>query len=185
MKRIVCEWEGPQIQGLAVTVLHFDDTVTSPSAAALAAFQAAQPIVPGQVTITVPTSGDIFDPSTGTITGYWSAPSDGGTVTGSTTSNVAAGVGACVTWSTSDVKNGRRVKGRTFWVPLPSAYYEQDGTIMATALEELDDFAVALTTSGLQVWSRPSTSGGSDGSAHDVVTYRIRDKVAVLTSRRD
>lgn len=185
MKRIVCAWEGPSVKGLAVSVLHFSLDVVSPAAAALAAFTAAQPVVPGGVSIVVPTTGDVIDAATGDLTGVWSAPGDGGTVAGTTTAFAAAGVGACVTWETEGIVNSRRVRGRTFWVPMPAGYYEADGTIMQTALDELNEFGASLVASGLTVWHRPTTSGGSDGSSHDATSYRVRDRVAFLSSRRD
>lgn len=185
MQRIVCQWSGTSVQGNAVTVLHFMNGGPDPSGATLAAFQAIASTLPSGVTIEVPSSGDIIDEATGQLTNVWDGPSPGGTVTGSASNAAAAGVGAVVTWDTGGIVNGKRVRGRTFLVPLATAAYEADGTISASYLNEFPDFANALIGAQLCVWHRPTTPGGSDGSNHEVTSFRLPDKVAILTSRRD
>lgn len=101
--------------------------------------------------------------------------------------NWAAPAGACITWSTNNFIAGRRVRGRTFLVPLAAAVYQTDGTLNPTFLSGV---AAAITTfiNGLSepvVWHRPTTPGGSDGSKNPIITGLMKDHVAILTSRRD
>lgn len=101
----------------------------------------------------------------------------------------SAASGACFNWYTSGVRNGRRVRGRTFIVPLGGTKYDSTGTLAATTLTAYQNATATLlanvTSSRLHVWSRPSGPGASDGQAHPVEFYTLPDKAAILTSRRD
>lgn len=185
MKRIVVEWDGPSVQGLAVTVLHFPDTVSDPSLVVSAFFQEIRLMLTSDHTITVPGSGDVIDEATGDLTGVWTGAGFVVMTGNLGPQPTAAGVGACITWLTSGIVSSRRVRGRTFIVPIPVANYDPDGTLTSGALTRLDTAAAILQPS-LAVWHRPTAAGGgSDGSEHPAVDYRIRDKVAFLSSRRD
>ena len=109
-------------------------------------------------------------------------------VVGGGTADRAAPAGLCVNWKTSTFVSGRRLRGRTFVVPLMSGAYESDGTIKATYLTAARDAAAALlangatSTSVFVVWHRPI--GGAGGSSGTVTGASVNDRVAVLTSRR-
>lgn len=189
--RVVIGWSGPQIKGNAVTVLHYDGTnqTTPPVAGIASALASLAGALPVGVVLSVPGSGDIIDDTTGHLTGVWSSPS-GTTVNASGPANCAAGVGACIEWSTGGIVNGkkgpRRLRGRTFLVPLHSSMYDTDGTISGQGLNSLKTFADNLAAAGpLGIWHRPTTVGGTDGSSSAVLSHNVRDKVAILTSRRD
>lgn len=96
--------------------------------------------------------------------------------------------GAVVNWKTSLVVNGRLVRGRTFIVPLSVNAYDTDGTLATTDRNNLATAASALCSHQdnlvLAIWHRPSP-GGSDGVAGQVASASVKDKAAVLTSRRD
>jgi hypothetical protein len=185
MKRIVCEWSGAPITGLAVTVLHFEDAVTSPATNALTFFTDVRSVLPSNVTVTVPESGDVIDPTNGQLIDVWGATGDGGAIAGSGLAISAAGVGACITWLTDGITAGHRVRGRTFLVPMTTDLYDADGTLHSLAVTALNAGAGNLVTGGLSVWHRPSGPGLSDGSEHPANNWRVRDKVAYLSSRRD
>lgn len=95
----------------------------------------------------------------------------------------AAPAGACITWRTGTIVNGRRLRGRTFLVPLAANQYQGNGTlaspdqIQAKAQDLIDD------SGALVVWHRPTTPSGSDGSASPATTAYVRDRVSVLRSR--
>lgn len=189
--RVVLSWHGSPVVGNAVTVLHFDGSNQSapPVAAILSAFQTNAQIFTNQTSVTVPVSGDTIEDTTGALVGTWSA-TGGGTMTGSNTGIVAAGVGACITWKTGGIVTGkkgpRRLRGRTFIVPLAAACYDSDGTIASGALANLVQLADGIMGAGpLAVWHRPTTVGGTNGTSYGVLSNNVRDKVAVLTSRRD
>jgi hypothetical protein len=115
----------------------------------------------------------VVTPAPGTQAGTYSAPS-----------------GACVNWTTGGVRNGRRVRGRTFMVPISSFAMSPDGTFENTFLGNWRAAAATFTGDSngnrLVVWARP-TPGAliPDGGAYDVIGSSINDKAAVLTSRRD
>jgi len=154
-------------------------------AAVKAAFAAAAANFPLSLAITVPNSGDSIDDATGELTGVWTA-SGGGTVTGTGTDVCAAGVGACIGWQTGGIINGRKLRGRTFLVPLHNATYDQSGTLSNATLASLGTLANSLQAAGpLAVWHRPTSATATDGNSYGVVSNRVRDKVAYLSSRRD
>ena len=100
----------------------------------------------------------------------------------------SAPTGGVVTWRTAGVKNGRRVRGRTFLVPLASSAFENDGTLSAASLTTLQGAAIGMRdNTGISnpvVWSRPSAVGATDGSAHWIMSASVPDMGAVLRSRR-
>lgn len=88
-----------------------------------------------------------------------------------------------VTWrSLLGSKSGR---GRTFLAPLPSNFWQTDGTIVDTALTSVRTAAAALCTSSLSggddavvVWSQ------KNASANKFFSSTVNDRVAFLSSRR-
>lgn len=191
LNRLIIGWSGPMVVGSAVSVLHFDgsDNAAPPVANVKAAFLAAQLLFPSGLTLTFPSTGDRIDDTDGSLTGVWSATGSG-TVGGSNTSAPAAGVGACIGWTTGGIVSGtkgpRKLRGRTFLVPLASAVYDGDGTITSSSLTALQTLADAIRAAGpLAVWHRPSSAAATDGNSYGVLSAKVRDKVAYLSSRRD
>jgi hypothetical protein len=101
----------------------------------------------------------------------------------------SAASGACINWYTDGVRNGRRVRGRSFMVPIGSNGMENNGTLNATALGSwrtaTDLLIASFENSTLGVWSRPSAPAATDGIWHKTTSMTIPDKAAVLRSRRD
>ena len=191
LNRVVISWSGECVVGTAVSVLHFDgsDNAAPPVAALLAAFDAQKNNFPSTLTLTFPNAGDRIDDTTGDLAGVWSS-TGGGTVTCTGSAPNAAGVGACIGWTTGGIVNGtkgpRKLRGRTFLVPLSGAVYDGDGTITPASLVSLQSLANALQASGpLAIWHRPSSATASDGNSYGVISNKVRDKVAYLSSRRD
>lgn len=187
LQRVEITWSGSPVVGGGLGVHYFagDVTPTDPADIA-AAYENLLPALPPSVSITVAGSGDVIEDTTGVLVNTWSAgPSI--TVTGSSvTSTCAAGVGACITWLTGGIVNGRRLRGRTFLVPIVSSEYDTDGTLGAGTVGAVGNFGDDLRAAGpLAVWHRPTTPGGSDGTSYGVTAQRVRDKVAFLSSRRD
>lgn len=146
--------------------------------------------VPNAVTFTIPAEGDVIDDSTGNLTGSWTAGTPI-TITGTGGGAFAAATGACITWYTNTVVTGpsgkpRRLRGRTFMVPLAPVAFDSDGTITAASLATFRTSADALRVAiNLRVWHRPTTPGGSDGLSTTASSSNVADKAAVLRSRRD
>lgn len=175
------------------TNLHFDAPTEPTQAGAQAVYDAANSFasgiisaLPSAVTITTESGIEVVDQTTNELITILSATGVPG-VKGIQTGGFSSATGACITWETGEVKNGRRVRGRTFVVPLASAYYDVDGTLTAGVITDLLNAATALAGGGFNfgVLSRPSTTGAADGSFHTVSSGRIADKTAILTSRRD
>lgn len=150
-------------------------------------FQALYTNVPSSVSISIPPTVEVYDEASGLLTGY----EEGGeeiTIEATGTVNTYAGPsGAVVNWLTNTVANGRRIRGRTFIVPLRTTAYQSDGTLTSDTLEDIRAAAAGLVqddfNTGFSVWSRPQ-NGGS-GVLAPVTGYRVPDLAAVLRSRRD
>jgi hypothetical protein len=193
LHRLVVSWSGPAVKGLAVNVLHFDGTnqTAPPVPAVLAAYSNALGAYGNGTTVTVPGTGDSIDDTTGQLTGVWSTTGGGSVTQPSTQWASAAGVGACISWSTSLIvpaaagHRARRLRGRTFMVPLSLSMYEADGTIISGGLTILNTWAAAMRASGpLAVWHRPTSVTATDGTSAPVVGHKLSDRVAFLSSRR-
>ena len=130
---------------------------------------------------------DDIDPDTGAITDSHSVTpwTYGG---GSGTSYAPPASQVCVTWKTAAVIAGRRVRGRTFAGPFSLSKVDTDGSPTADLMTHMEAFAAAWVDNGLTdtfavVWHRPV--GGHGGTAEDITGHVIKDKLAVLRSRRD
>jgi len=130
-----------------------------------------------------------LDENHGNIEHFWT-----GTVTaaaaGSQSDVYAAGSGVCINWGTDGVWNGRRVRGRTFMVPIGYSGLATNGSLADGRLTAwrtaTNTFAGTGTGVRLVVWRRPSDFPLLiNGGAYDVNQATINDKVAQLRSRRD
>jgi hypothetical protein len=167
------------------TTLYWNHS-TGPNLAALQTFfTGIADRLPSNCTIQIQNSGDSIDELTGQLTGSWTGAAQT-PIPGTGAGAYSAPAGAHINWRTNAVLNGRRVRGRTFLVPLYGGAYDTDGTIAATVLTDLrTNLAtfVAAVAPNLLVWTRPV--GGSGGGATPMTTADIPDKSAVLRSRRD
>lgn len=181
--------------GPGVATMYFLDTDTAVASVhdfwgTVAA--AMPPVVHMQV---VP-AGDIIESTTGTITGAWAA-SAVTEVVGQGAADYASPAGVIVGWGTNTILDGRRLRGRTFIVPLSFDAYQNDGTIGTTTLPNFVNAATGLISEqadSFVIWHRPREAVAADGSrpaitaragGHGlVVRHTVPDKVAVLRSRR-
>lgn len=142
--------------------------------------------IPTGVTISIQPTADIILEASGAIQEQidFEAPPN---VTGAGSGGYSAASGAVVNWNTGAYRNGRRVRGRTFIVPLASASYDANGDLDNAALSDLRDGAAILaggtTSMPFVVWSRPRST--DPGSAEPVTSATVPDLGAVLRSRRD
>lgn len=190
--RVKTEWTG--FTGApGYTVMHFNGSDeaagSSPDQCHEAVhtfFTAIASRLPGVVRLRVDPNVERLDEASGEIVAFELA-TDRPVISGTTTGNFSSATGACITWMTAGVRNGRRIRGRTFLVPLASAAYDTDGTLNPTARTNIETAAQALNDDfgGLVVFSRPSGPGATDGQAALVTGVRVTDKTAILRSRRD
>lgn len=152
----------------------------------LAAFR---PDLPTNCLTGVDSTVEELDENHGNIEAFWTG-SPVAPAAGAASGQYAAGTGVCVNWGTDGVWNGRRVRGRTFIVPLGILGYNSDGTLAPPRLTAwraaTATFIAASDEARLVVWRRPSDSPlFINGGAYDVNSYSIGSKVAQLRSRRD
>jgi hypothetical protein len=183
LERVKITWTGMP-GGPGVTQLYA--TSAAGARTALQAWVSAwKYLVPDNTTLTIEGQGDIVDSATGQITGTWT---DGANIalqgTGSSGQYFAAG-GACVSWATNGVVAGRRVKGRTFLVPLTSLAYA-GSALVATTVSAIQGATDTMLASGNVWWilHRPTTKGGSDGAAFQITGGTVKNHQAILSSRR-
>lgn len=142
---------------------------------------------PGSTRITVSPELEVLDEASGALTGYALDNTDLGTITGGTSDQYPGPVGAVVHWNTETVAKGRRLRGRTFIVPLSAGNFDTEGTIRDDALAWIRDAAAEMVegpfTNTFCVWSRPVA--GSGGVVGPVTSSYVPDFSAVLRSRRD
>lgn len=138
------------------------------------------------VTIQVINEVERLDADTGTLLGSHQVDS-GNALVSTGTGSYSAASGACVNWRTNDYRNGRRIRGRTFVVPMSGSMYDTTGTLSTGALTALNNFASEIRGTDLDsefgVWSRPV--GGAGGVFATCTGHSVPDKAAVLRSRRD
>ena len=195
--KVTCQWSGfVGAPGYSNFYWKEDDPTASFDSGAIAAatavntfFGAIKAYFPNQVNWRVLSDVPVIDENTGTLTDIASAGTFTPIVATGGTASYSAATGAVITWRTGGVRNGRRVRGRTFLVPTSTALYDVDGSLHPTGTGILQAAATALiNTAGprnIGVWARPSSTGASDGAWHPMLTASIPDKVAVLKSRRD
>lgn len=184
LARVRTVWSGSPVVGPGVSTFYFTEASSGFVAAVSAFFVSLAARVPSVVTFTTLNTGDLVDIDTGALTGTWT---DGTTGTANTSGSgvYAAGVGARVRWSTSGIRNGRRVRGSTFLCPLVGSAFQADGTIDGTVWTSLQSAANTLygaTAPNMRVWSRPVAGAG--GQANTVIGADVPDKVSWLRSRR-
>ena len=166
------------------------DNAQAAAAAVRAFFNSAGQFIPNSATIQVQPQVEGLLEDTGQLTNIYSvtAPSP---VVGSVgaTQTYSAATGAVVTWYTNGIRRRRRVRGRTFIVPVAGNAFDAQGTLSSVFLATMNPAADSLMQqfagASLVVWGRPSAKGATDGVAFPVASKNIPDMAAVLRSRRD
>lgn len=196
--RVKARWQG--FQGApGYTIFHMRDfaaaepTVAEADAAITrvkAFFTGIAPYLPAVVQVQVENDIEVIEETTGDLVNILSAASTSAVTGGAASgSPYAAPVGAVVTWRTTVVRNNRRIRGRSFLVPLSSTAFENNGTLVSTALTVINNAATALINPAgapdLGVWARPTVPGANDGLWAAVSSFSVPDMGSVLRSRRD
>lgn len=153
--------------------------------------------LPTDVTIHLEAAGDVINEVNGELTGAYSF-TPLADITGTSSSTYVAPAGAIASWETGTILDGRRLRGRTFVVPIASPNYTTSGSLLSSFVVELQDAAAALISDeadNFVVWHRPFAGRAAVGDrpakpAHDgghgvVTSARVPTRAAVLRSRRD
>lgn len=190
------------IGGPAVSTMYFLDTNTClPSLYNF--WNGVRGNMPPNVHILIDPAGDKIEDTTGELVGAWSgAPQAEIVCNGGAT--YAAPVGALVTWPTASILDGRRLKGRTFVVPISAGAYTNGGKLLADAVSQISAAALQLVVeqeTSMVIWHRPFAGAPAvpatatkaakparpahDGGHALIAIPQVFDKVVVLRSRRD
>lgn len=189
--RVTATWTGfsgaPGYTNFFFSAFGGGDVVDLEVARSVAFFQAVRSALPVAVTVSVSPEVAILDEASGDLINYGLAEESPAGITGSGTGVYSAPTGAVVTWNTDTIARGRRLRGRTFLVPMSGGGFQADGTLSSQTITALQNGAEALVGDGsgptAVIWSRPR--GGSGGSMGPITSYRVPDRAAVLRSRRD
>lgn len=198
MLKVTAMWNGTGA-GTAFSNFYFDQNVIATpgaiaSANAVRAFFAsfAGGYLPMGISVQVMPNVGLIEPETGVLTDEIAVPQPA-VVNGGANTERAAPAGAVVNWKTSTVIEGRRLRGKTFLVPLALNAYDVDGTLKPATGTALQAAAAGLIGSVLAdfrqlvVWHRPVGPKGAPktgGSIATVTSSSVSDRVAILTSRR-
>lgn len=184
-------WDGP-IGGPGVTVFH-GRTVTggvdSIAAEELAGkahefFNALGALIPAGYVLEFPGEAVELNTTTGALEDvYTFDPPDDVVCSGG--GDWAAPVGMRVEWRTDAIVAGRRLRGRTFIVPITAAAFDATGSpdstsiglVSTAAAEFYDEDPIGNVDPG--VWSR------THGILADITGHVVPDQATVLRSRRD
>lgn len=184
LQRVRTTWSGSAVVGPGVSTFYVDEGVTGFIPDFDAFWDSLASLLPVGVTLSTLNSGDLIDIDTGALTGTWT---DAGTATttGTASGTFALGVGAVINWRTSGIRNGRRVRGSTFIVPIADSFFDTSGTLSSSAVTALNAAPNTLITAvaGLRIWSRPGPLG-NDGQSNTVVSADVPDRPSWLRSRR-
>jgi hypothetical protein len=148
--------------------------------------------LPDEVRIQVSPVVDTYERENGDLFSSHVAGTPVGVVAGTSTAGYAGGAGTKITWNTGQIRNGRRVRGSTFIVPLSGALFTANGTLGTVTVTQLNTSAANLISAlssaatPLAVWSRPRTTPELRvGFATEVVSGSVSSKSAILRGRRD
>jgi len=172
------------VMGSGVATHYFDSSTTAGQSLYKGFWTSCASVMSGGVTITVPDNGEEFDSVTGALVGVWSQGTPG-TITGGGTGSYPGGVGACVGWNTSGIHAGRKVRGRTFIVPLALNQYDNDGSLATGAITTINTAAATMLSGAANkhlIWARPRP--GVPGEAYIITGGLVKDHVSWLKSRR-
>lgn len=184
--------------GTAFSVLHFgsDDGFNPVQADADAVVTKVNQFVttvkanlPNVVQLQVLNEVEEIDSNNGELIQIWTTATPAAqNGTASAAAGWAAAAGGVISWSTGIVHRTRRIRGRTFVVPMSTEVWDIDGTIKSVPLGVLNTAATALRDNSgavkFGVWARPSGPGLADGRFAPVSGHRVPDMSAILTSRR-
>lgn len=138
--------------------------------------------LPADVDVTVLPVYAVLSDATGEQTSEGTVASPPAVVAGVGAGGYSGNSGVAVNWNTTAFVAGKRLKGRTYLVPM-GPIYQDNGTIADAIVTELQGLAEDLIGDAtlFVVWHRPV--GGAGGSAAEIETATIRDRAAHLRSR--
>jgi len=147
-------------------------------------FDTIKGLVTGAVTWDFPAEVLKLNTTTGDLEGVESVTKPLNVVSGAGGS-YAAPAGARIEWRTTAIVGGRRLRGRTFVVPLGATNYDTNGTISSSCITTLTAAGNAYKDTGVFTAVQPSIYSRTHGTQADITSVLIPDEAAVLRSRRE
>jgi hypothetical protein len=145
-------------------------------------------VIAHPVTLQVLNDVEIIEDTTGQLEEVATGTALAAVASTAPTSSYSGATGAVITWRTDGVRNGRRIRGRSFLVPIAGGAYESNGTLSAATITTLGTAASAFIDPAgdgdLGVYARPTGPGATDGEWTVVKSFSVPDMAAVLRSRR-
>lgn len=186
-------WAGTSLTGPGVSVLHArtsGGSTTVQCAQALsdrarAFFDAVKALVPAGVTWSFPSECTELDTTTGQLIGVHPVTPPADVVSTGAVSTLLRPIGARVDWLTTAIVNGRRLRGRTYLVPLTVGSFDGSGSIATTPLGTMETAATAYKNTGLFTASQPAVWSRTHGILADISGSNVPDFQTVMRSRRD
>lgn len=183
--RITAIWNGAT--GLpGYTRMKFIGDLDSGGAAAAAArmrafFLTCAPLIPAAVNITFTEAAQVYDLQSN-LTGEvpFTPPA---TVQGTASGSFSSPVGMVINWLTGAFSGGRKIRGRTFMVPLGSSAFAVDGSPGSGSVTTVQGAATTLL-GGTPALVIQTTSPGTSNMT-TVNGASVPKRSAVLRSRRD
>lgn len=174
--------------GLGITNFHTTPIAGTAEGATIANlvqqfFIAIRTNLPNDVTISFDSEVTVHNDQ-GELTATYPVTPPASTV-GGQTGGWAGAAGARIDWLTGIIVAGRRLRGRTYIVPLASTVYDNDGTLTTAFVNTLTAAANGLADA-LELAGLPLVVVSRTHQTQSVVTGQIvNDKTAILRSRRD
>lgn len=138
--------------------------------------------IPGEVTVTVDPIYQTLDEVTGDIVAEATVGAPSQVVQGVNGDGYSAQVGVLIEWLTGSYIDGRRLRGRTYLVPL-AGQFDTDGTLTTGGLAILNAAWPWITADqeDFRVWHRPVNGAG--GSSATITSGVVKDHACILRSR--
>lgn len=187
LMRHTAVWEGgPGLPGYSQFYHSISDPVSASAQAGANAvrefFSHIVSLIPDEVTVTVDPIAQILNEATGVVSTEVTVGTAPAVVTGVYSGGWSRQVGILVEWATGTFVAGRRLRGRTYLVPL-GGVGDSDGTLSTQTLAVVNDAIPWITgdSEDFRVWHRPVAGVG--GSSATITSGIVRDKAAILRSR--
>ena len=144
-------------------------------------------LIPSIVTLTIqPTAS--FHEDNGDLIGESAIATPPTAVVGTGAGAYLAASGFLILWNTGVVNGGKKIRGRTYFVPMTANAAQSDGTIVEANRTVVQSAANALVLSTPAIGINSRARAGNPGAVDTtvlVISANVPDKQVVLRSRRD
>ena len=152
-------------------------------------------LIPDEVGLTVSPVVDVYNQANGELLSSQSAATAPVLVQGTSTAVYSMPTGVKLNLNTTTIRNGRRVRGAIYIVPISSAIFSAAGVVAGANRTTFNTAGATLmgafVTAGLKmvVYSRPLKNSlgvvTREGAHSDVTSIECNEKAAILRGRRD